>query len=418
MENGTQAMTDGMETTARPAGDDGGSLPLAGLVVIDLTIARAGPTAVRHLADWGADVIRIDQPLPPNGNPAKEDVIGSQNGSDYQNLHRNKRSMRLDLKHPDGKAVLMDLVRRADVVVENMRPDVKHRLGIAYDDLKSVNPRIVYGSISGFGQSGPYRDRAGVDQIAQGMGGLMSVTGRPGTGPMRVGIAIADLTAGNMLALNIMMALYQRVRTGEGRWVHTSLLESQVFMMDFQASRWLVNKEVAGQAGNEHPTGIPTGVYETLDGHVNLSASSTKMWDKLCEIMEQPEWLRKEQWRTQQGRLADRAAISAAVNSVTRTRPSKDWIEALNAGGIPCGPIYTMDEVFADEQTQELGMALPVEHPRLGSLQLVASPLNFEGVPRTVRRATPDAGSDTAAILRSLGYPENRIQALVAGAAA
>jgi crotonobetainyl-CoA:carnitine CoA-transferase CaiB-like acyl-CoA transferase len=394
------------------------SLPLAGLVVIDLTIARAGPTAVRHLADWGADVIRIDQPLPAAGTPNKEDVIGSHSSSDYQNLHRNKRSMRLDLKHPDGKAVLLDLVRKADVIVENMRPDVKHRLGIAYEQLSAVNPRLVYGSISGFGQSGPYRNRAGVDQIAQGMSGLMSVTGQPGAGPMRVGIAIADLTAGNMLALNIMMALFERARTGKGRWVHTSLLESQVFMMDFQASRWLVQGEVAGQAGNEHPTGIPTGVYETADGHVNLSASSTKMWDKLCEIFGKPDWLQRAEWRTQKGRLADRAAISAAVNEVTKAKPSSHWIDVLNAGGIPCGPIYTMDEVFADEQVRELGMALPVERPGAGTINLVASPLNFEGVPRRIDRPTPEAGSHTQDVLRSLGYSPEKIAQLVTTVAA
>jgi formyl-CoA transferase len=393
-------------------------LPLSGLVVIDLTLARAGPTAVRHLADWGADVIRIDHPLPATGTATKEDVIGAQSGSDYQNLHRNKRSIRLDLKDPQGREVLFDLARRADVLVENMRPDVKHRLGIAYEDLCEINPRLVYASNSGFGQRGPYHDRAGVDQIAQGMSGLMSVTGHPGDGPLRTGIAVADLTAGNLLALNIMMALYERQRTGRGRWVYTSLLESQVFMMDFQAARWLVDRQIARPAGNEHPTGIPTGVFETADGHVNLSASSTKMWSKLCEIFERPDWKQKPEWHTQRGRLVDRAEIFAAVNAVMKTRPSKYWIEILNTAGIPCGPIYTMDQVFDDEQVRTLAIAQPIEHPRLGRMELVASPLNFDGVPRRLRVATPDTGSHTEEILHSLGYEQEKIRALMTGPAA
>lgn len=388
-------------------------LPLSGLRVIDLTIARAGPAAVRHLADWGADVIRVDQPLLPGGRSA-EDVTGNVRGSDYQNLHRNKRSLRLDLKGREGRAVLLDLVKTADVVVENMRPTVKQRLGIAYEDLSQVNPRIVYGSISGFGQTGPYRDRAGVDQIAQGMSGLMSVTGEPGRGPMRVGIAIADLTAGNLLALNIMMALYERQRTGRGRWVHTSLLESQLHMMDFQAARWLADRDVAGQAGNEHPVGIPTGVFPTADGQVNIAASSTKMWQKLCVVMERPHWALNEAWLTQNGRVAQREEIARIIGEVTRTQPSRYWIERLNAVGIPCGPIYTMDQVFQDEQVRELGMAVPMTDAIGGEVQVVASALNFQGVPRQVRRATPQAGSDAREILRELGYDDDRIARLTA----
>jgi crotonobetainyl-CoA:carnitine CoA-transferase CaiB-like acyl-CoA transferase len=387
-------------------------LPLAGLRVIDLSIARAGPTCVRHLADWGADVIRVDQPLPPPGAPAGEDLTGKEHGSDYQNLHRNKRSLRLNLKDPAGLAVFLDLVKTADVVVENMRPAVKHRLGIAYEQLSEINPRLIYGSISGFGQTGPYRDRPGVDQIAQGMSGLMSVTGMPGGVPLRTGIAVGDLTAGNMLALNIMMALYQRERTGHGAWVHTSLLESLLFMLDFQATRWLVDKHVPRSVGNQHPTMIPTDVFPTLDGHINLAAPTPRMWPKLCEAMNRPQWAEARGWSTPAGRMANRAAVHAAIAEVTRTKSSSAWIETLNPIGIPCGPIYSMDQVFEDEQVQLLGMATPVEHPQLGPLHLLASPLNFEGVPRTIRNATPTAGSDAGAILRELGYAAEKIQTL------
>src|SRR6201989_2133665 len=260
-------------------------LPLNGLKVLDLTLARAGPTAVRHLADWGADVIKIEPPATDG-----EDVAGNRHGFDFQNLHRNKRAMTLNLKSPEGHAAFMRLVKTADIIVENMRAQVKHRLKVSYDDVKAVNPRIVYGSISGFGQDGPYGARAGVDQIAQGMGGLMSITGEPGRGPMRLRIPVDDLTAGNLRALGCMMALFDRERTGVGRWVTTSLLEAQVFMLDFQASRWLMEGEIAGQAGNDHPTGVPTGVFPASDGNINISASSSRMFTRLCEAIDRPDW--------------------------------------------------------------------------------------------------------------------------------
>ena len=357
-------------------------LPLTGLRVIDLTLARAGPTCVRHLADWGADVIRV---LPPES--ARQDLTGHRRSSDYQNLHRNKRAVVIDLKSEVGHRALIELVRKADVLVENMRVQVKHRLKIAYDDLREVNPRLVYGSISGFGQTGPYSARAGVDQIAQGMGGLMSVTGEPGRGPMRAGIAVADMTAGNLLALSILMALYERERTGVGRWVHTSLLESQVFLMDFQASRYLMDDDVPGQVGNGHPTLVPTGTFETRDGYVNVAPSSPRQWKQFCEVCERPEWLTNPAWASYTDRRRARADIDAAIASVMREQTTAYWVERLEAAGIPGGPIYRMDEVFADPQVQHLGLAAPVPHPERGSTRLVGSPLNFEGVPKVLRTA-------------------------------
>ena len=382
-------------------------LPLAKLVVLDLTLARAGPTAVRHLADWGASVIRVEPPRSEG-----EDIAGDRDGPDFQNLHRNKRLIRLDLKSAKGHAAFLRLARRAEVLVENMRVQVKHRLGIAWEDLHPLNPRLVYGSISGFGQTGPYGDRAGVDQIAQGMGGLMSITGLPGQGPVRVGIPIADLTAGNLLALGIMTALYERERTGQGRWVHTSLLESQVFMLDFQASRWLMRGEVAGQAGNDHPTGIPTGVFRTADGYINVAASGGRLWTRLCEALGQPAWLENPGWQDAAGRSEHRAAINAAIEAVTETQPSAHWLALFEQAGIPAGPINRIDQTFADPQVAHLGMAAPVEHPRLGAIELVRSPLNLDGVPQAIRTATPEAGAHTDEVLAELGYEAAEIAAM------
>jgi crotonobetainyl-CoA:carnitine CoA-transferase CaiB-like acyl-CoA transferase len=376
-------------------------LPLSGVVVLDLTLARAGPTCVRHLGDWGADVIRVEPP-----ESSGEDVTGRRDGFDFQNLHRNKRTMNLNLKTDEGRAAFMKLVARADVIVENMRSAVKHRLGVSYDDVRKVNPKIVYGSISGFGQTGPYGKRAGVDQIVQGMGGLMSVTGLPGQGPVRVGLPIADLTAGNLLALAIMMALFDRTRTGVGKWVHTSLLEVQVFMMDFQATRWLMDGEVPKQAGNDHPTGIPTGVFPSSDGHFNIAAASERVWVRFCEAIGKPEWKDKPEWQTRPQRSADRKTINALIADITRHKPAAHWVELFEEAGVPCGPINSMDQVFADPQVQHLGIAAPVTSKKRGKFNLVGSPINVEGVKKVIRCPTPEAGEHTEEILRTIGYSD------------
>ena len=383
------------------------TLPLSSVVVLDLTLARAGPTCVRHLADWGADVIRVEPP-----NAGSEEVIGRRGGPDFQNLHRNKRTMHLNLKAPEGHALFMRLAERADVIVENMRTPVKHRLKVAYEDVRKINPRIVYGSISGFGQDGPYRDRAGVDQIAQGLGGLMSVTGLPGQGPVRVGIAVNDLVAGSLLAFGIMAALYERTRTGVGRWVHTSLLETQIFLMDFQAARYLVKGEVAGQAGNDHPTMIPSSVFPTSDGQINISATASHQWLRVCDALGKPEWKDRPEWSTQVGRGGHRKEIHAAIAEVTRRQPSAHWVEALEKIGIPCGQINTVDKVFADPQVRHIGMAVPVKSPLLGDTRLVASPLNFADLPKGIRAPTPEAGAHTDEVLRWLGCSDEEIEKL------
>ena len=394
-------------TTQAPGSDV--HLPLSGVTVLDLTLARAGPTCVRHLADWGANVIRIEPPT------QGEDEIGRRDGFDFQNLHRNKRAIQLNLKSEQGHAVFMKMVEKADVIVENMRAAVKHRLHVAYEDVSKVNPGIVYGSISGFGQTGPYGKRAGVDQIVQGMGGLMSVTGLPGQGPVRVGIAIADLTAGNLLALAISMALFDRSRTGKGRWVHTSLLESTIFMLDFQASRWLMKGEVAKQAGNDHPTGTPTGVFPTSDGYINIAAAGERVWQRFCDAIGQPAWKDKTEWSTRQKRTENRKAVNDAIGDITRHKPSAHWVELFEEAGVPCGPIYSIDQTFADPQVQHLGMAAPVSHPVRGDYKIVASPINMHDAPRKVRRPTPDAGEHTDEILRSFGYSDAQLKEMRAG---
>ena len=379
--------------TARP-------LPLNDFLVVDLTAHRAGPTAVRQLADWGARVIKIE----PTGELI--DATGSRrDGPDFQNLHRNKRAMTLNLKSEQGRAIFMKLAERADVIVENYKSDVKHRLGIDYEAVRKINPRIVYGSISGFGQDGPYAGRAGVDQIAQGMGGLMSITGLPGQGPVRVGIAINDTSAGLLLAYGIVVALLDRERTGEGQWVQTSLLEAQIFMLDFQAARYLMKGEVAGQEGNIHPTSPGTGMFQTADGYINVAASGDNLWRRFCEAAGARDLLDDPDFVTVASRARNRPALIAHLNEIMRRHPSAYWVELLSKAGVPCGPINTIDQTFADPQVQHLGIAKPISHPKLGPQRVVGQPIHMSRYPQPDElRPTPEQGEHTDEVLRELGY--------------
>ncbi len=378
--------------------------PLAHLKVIDLTRVRAGPTAARQFADWGADVIMIE-PVTDRG-----DSVGSRHGSDFQNLHRNKRSLTLDLRDPAGRDVLNRLVRNADVLLENFRPDVKHRLGIDYATLRQINPGLVYASISGFGQDGPYRDRPGLDQIAQGMGGLMSITGIPGQGPVRAGIAVADTAAGLFCTIGIMTALLERQITGEGRWVKTSLLQAQVALLDFQAARWLIDGVVPLQDGNHHPTALPPmGLYATADGHVNLAVLGHAMFAQFCALAAADHLLADERFATPGARHRNRVALNDAIDAIMLARTTADWIERLNAGGVACGPVNSIDEVFADPQVQHLKMSRTVDDPDVGPIDVVGQAIEIDGLEPAYKTRAPRAGQHTAAVLAYVGYSEAEI---------
>jgi formyl-CoA transferase len=381
-------------------------LPLEHITVLDLTLHRAGPTCARQFADWGAKVIKIEVP----GGPKGEATGANRLGPDYQNLHRNKLNMTINLKSEEGRAIFLDLAKTADVVIENYRSDVKHRLGIDYEAVSKVNPRIVYGSIAGFGQDGPDATRPGVDQIAQGMGGLMSITGEPGRGPMRVGIPIADLTAGLFLFQAVLLALMQRDATGEGQWVHTSLLEAQIFMLDFQAARWLLSGEVAKQAGNDHPTAIPTGVFPTSDGHINIAASGDQLWKRFCEAAGAANLLSEPDYATSELRSRNRKTLSERIGLVTKAKSSAEWVKLLNDAGVPCGPINSIDQTFAEPQVRHLGIAKPVRHPKLGDIKVVGQPINLTKAPQPAEyRPTPELGQHTDEIMASLGHDAKAI---------
>ena len=386
-----------------------GSSALSNLRVLDLTRVRAGPTCCRILADFGADVLKVE--APPGVDP-NEGMSGARDGYDMLNLHRNKRSLTLNLKEKEGREIFLGLAENADVVVENFRPDVKERLGIDYEALRAVNPRIILASISGFGQSGPYRLRAGFDQIAQGMGGLMWVTGFPGEGPMRAGIAIADSSAGVYAATGILIALAERERSGLGQWVQTSLLQAQIAMLDFQAARYLVDKQVPGQAGNEHPYSTPMGVMKTADGYINIGVGGDGQWLALCKALERADLAASPDYATLADRFRNRPKLMPLLDAIFLTQTSDLWLDKLEAAGVPAGPIYKMDEVFADPQVQELGIAVPCHHETRGDIAIVGQPVMLSRTPPEIVTMTPEAGEHTEEVLRGLNYSDADIQRL------
>jgi formyl-CoA transferase len=382
------------------------SAALSRFTVLDLTRIRSGPTAVRQLSDWGANVIKIEA---PTDLADSEQPGGPRHGPDFQNLHRNKRAMTLNLKDPRGLDVFRRLAAKADVIVENFRPDVKDKLGIDYASMRAINPRLVYASISGFGQDGPYAERPGFDQIAQGMGGLMSITGLPGQGPVRAGIPVADLSAGLFCALGILTALLERDVSGEGQWVQTSLLQAQIFMLDFQAARWLVDGEVPGQAGNNHPTSIPTGVFRTRDGVINIATTGGRIWERFAQAIEAPDLLTHPDYATTALRSQNRDALNAAIETYLAKRTTEEWVGILNAAGVPCGPIYAINDVFGDAQVNHLGMAQAV--PDTGT-RLVAQPFTLSRTPSRMAARPPLAGEQTDEVLAEFGFAAPEIAAL------
>jgi crotonobetainyl-CoA:carnitine CoA-transferase CaiB-like acyl-CoA transferase len=383
------------------------SQALSHLRVLDLTRARAGPTCCRILADFGADVLKIE--APPGIDP-NEGMSGARHGYDMINLHRNKRSLTLNLKEAEGLAIFMRLVKTADIVVENFRPDVKDRLGIDYETLRLTNQRIILASISGFGQTGPYRMRAGFDQIAQGMGGLMWVTGLPGQGPVRAGIAVADSAAGVYAATGILIALAERDKSGMGQWVQTSLLQAQISMMDFQIARYLVEGEVPDQAGNDHPYSTPMGVLKTADGFINIGVGGDGQWRALCKALKRSDLESDPEYATNDGRLRKRQQLMDQLGAIFKTRTSAAWLECLETAGVPAGPIYKVDEVFTDPQVQHVGIAVPFQHPVRGNIHVVGEPVALSRTPASISSMTPEPGQNTTEIMRGLGYQDGDIE--------
>lgn len=376
---------------------------LSDICVLDLSRVRSGPTCARQLSDWGARVIKIESPEDTS------EMGGPRNGPDFQNLHRGKESLTLNLKSNEGVQIFQQLVKNADVVIENFRPKVKYKLGLQYNALCAINPAIILASISGFGQEGPYKDRPGFDQIAQGMSGLMSITGEPGAGPMRVGIPLADLSAGLFAAQGILLALYERMRSGRGQWVQTSLLQSQIFMLDFQAARYIMSGEIPEQAGNNHPTSIPTGVFKTKDSFINIAASGEAIWQKLAVALGHPEWISDKLYSTSEARSKNRSMLGDHINKCTLKKTTSEWILVLNNAGVPCGPINSIDEMFHDPQVRHLAVSQSVTDTQLKEIPVLTQPLSLSRTNSKLDKAAPVIGEHTEKILDELGYKKSEI---------
>ena len=377
--------------------------------VVDLSQVRAGPTCVKQLADFGADVIKVE---PPDSVPRGELYVGARDGADMQNLHRNKRSITLDLKSPRAREVLEPLLRTADVVVENFRPSVKDRLGLDYATLSAINPRVILVSISGFGQEGPYRERPGFDQVIQGMCGFMSATGSPDGPPTRAGAAVVDVSAGLYAALGALTALLEREQSGRGQWVQVSLLHVGIGLMDFQAARYLMEGDVAGRIGNDHPTSMPTSAYPTADGYLNIGAGGDDMWRRLCRALGQPELADDPDFRTDSDRVRNRSRLNRLLSEQFRTATTAEWVARISEADVPCGPIYTMDQVFSDPQVQHARIAAPVVHPRRGEIRLVDQVVQLVRTPARIAGTLEDKGGSNDEMLRELGFSSETIDEL------
>ena len=386
------------------------SKALARFRVLDLSRVRAGPTCVRMLADFGADVIRIEPPIGVDPNEAM--FAANRSSGDFQNLNRNKRSLTLNLKKPGGLEVLKRLVKNADVVVENWRPDVKARLGLDYESLKAINPRIILASISGYGQDGPYAWRPGFDQIIQGMSGLMSVTGMPGQGPVRAGLAVADSSSGLYAALGVLIALLEREQSGQGQWVQASLLHSMVAMLDFQVARYLTDGDVPEQAGNDHPTSSPMGLFEAADGMFNVGASGEGNWKRLCDAIGKPDWIEMAPYATEKLRVLNRQQLSASLTELFRTRPVAYWVDLLNEAGVPAGPLYSIPQMCEDPQVLQQQMTQRLTTPEGAAVGVITQPVRLDRTPASITATAPEWGEHTEEMLMEAGYSADEIDDL------
>ncbi|MCY0906179.1 CaiB/BaiF CoA transferase family protein [Arthrobacter sp. H14-L1] len=409
-DRGAQGRDNFAVRAAGPAAEPGGAL--GDLLVLDLTRILSGPFATMTLADLGADVIKIEQPGAGDDTRQWGPPFQGEEAAYFLAVNRNKRSLAVDLKSPEGLQIVLDLARRADIVVENFRPGTAARLGLGYDDLARENPGLVYASISGYGQTGPESDRAGYDAIAQARSGIMSVTGESGGPPVRVGVSSADLVAGMWATIGILAALHEKQRTGSGQWVDISLLDGSVSWLTYVSSGYFASGDIPQRYGSAHPTIAPYQAFGTADGFVMVAVGNDSLWRKYATAVGRSDLAADERFATNPSRVAQRQTLIPLLEQIMRERTTAEWVADLDAAGVPVGPIQTVDQALKDPQVLARNMVSELVHPTAGPMKVVGCPVRLTRTPPSVRTAPPLLGQDTDEVLAGLGFATERIQSL------
>jgi len=387
---------------------------LKGIKVLDLTRALAGPYCTMLLADYGAEVIKVELPGTGDDTRGWGPPFVEGESAYFMSINRNKKSLTLDMKNTKSKDILERMIKQSDIIVENFRPGAADRLGLGYEQVKKINPKIIYCSISGFGQDGPYRELPGFDQTLQGMGGMMSITGEPDGPPMKVGVAIADISGGMFAGFGIMLALFHREKTGKGQWVDTSLLDSQIAWLTYRAGEFFASGKLPEKVGSGHPMIVPYQAFKAKDEYINIAAGNDQLWKRFCKVINMENIMDDPKFVTNAKRVENRKELIAILSKIIETKTGAEWLKLLEDAGIPAGPIYTLDKLFSDPQVLHRKMVVELAHPKAGKIKVTGVPVKLSDAPGEITAPPPLLGQHNKEVLKDLGYSAEEIEKLIA----